>query len=115
MISKIRVLIGDDSVEYGIACANTLRGLGWYVVTRPKDGNKIFESIKNDSPDVVIIDAVLPHIDAIDIIKRVSESDCRMPEFIVTSAYDNPFVEKRFNSSQDVASSTWPCCKAPSP
>ncbi len=99
MISKIRVLIGDDSVEYGIACANTLRGLGWYVVTRPKDGNKIFESIKNDSPDVVIIDAVLPHIDAIDIIKRVSESDCRMPEFIVTSAYDNPFVEKQVMQS----------------
>ncbi|MDO5559182.1 MAG: sporulation transcription factor Spo0A [Oscillospiraceae bacterium] len=95
MISKIRVLIGDDSVEYGIACANTLRGLGWYVVTRPKDGSKILDSIKNDSPDVVIIDAVLPQIDAIEIIKKVSESGCKMPAFIVTSAYDNPFVEKQ--------------------
>ena len=52
MLNKIRVLIGDDSVEYGIAFANTLRGFGWYVVTRPKDGNKILESIKNDSPIV---------------------------------------------------------------
>ena len=94
MLNKIRVLIGDDSVEYGIAFANTLRGLGWYVVTRPKDGNKILESIRNDSPDIVIIDAVLPEIDAIEIMKRTA-SDSSRPEFIVTSAYDNPFVEKQ--------------------
>ena len=65
MLNKIRVLIGDDTVEYGIAFASTLRSLGWYVVTRPKDGNKILESIKNDSPDIVIIDAVMPGMDAI--------------------------------------------------
>ncbi|MBE6852186.1 MAG: sporulation transcription factor Spo0A [Ruminococcus sp.] len=94
MLNKIRVLIGDDSVEYGIAFANTLRGFGWYVVTRPKDGNKILESIKNDSPDIVIVDAVLPGIDAIEIIKRTA-SDSNRPEFIITSPYDNPFVEKQ--------------------
>jgi two-component system response regulator (stage 0 sporulation protein A) len=94
MLNKIRVLIGDDSVEYGIAFANTLRGFGWYVVTRPKDGNKILESIRNDSPDIVIVDAVLPGIDAIEIIKRTA-SDSKVPAFIVTSPYDNPFVEKQ--------------------
>jgi two-component system response regulator (stage 0 sporulation protein A) len=94
MLNKIRVLIGDDSVEYGIACANTLRGLGWYVITRPKDGTKILESIKNDTPDVVVIDAVLPNIDAIEVIKRSSEF-AHKPEFIITSSYDNPFVEKQ--------------------
>lgn len=96
MLNKIRVLIGDDSVEYGIAFANTLRGLGWYVVTRPKDGNRIYESVMNESPDVVVMDAVLPNIDAIEIIKRVSDScEGRKPEFIVTSSYDNQFVEKQ--------------------
>ena len=30
---KVKVLIGDDSTEYGIACANELRALGLYVVT----------------------------------------------------------------------------------
>ena len=28
---KIKVLIGDDSAEYGITCANELRALGLYV------------------------------------------------------------------------------------
>lgn len=95
MINKVKVLIGDDSVEYGIACASSLRGKGLYVVTRPKDGNVILESIKNDTPDVVVIDAILPHIDAIEMMKRITSSGCRKPAFIITSAYDNTFIEKQ--------------------
>lgn len=94
MLNKIRVLIGDDSVEYGVACANTLRNTGWYVITGAKDGAKILDSIRNDVPDIVVLDAVLPNIDAIEVIKRSSELQHK-PKFIVTSPYDNPFVEKQ--------------------
>ncbi len=95
MTNKIKVLIGDDSVEYGIACASTLRGLGMYAITRPKDGSVLFETIKNDMPDVVIIDAILPHMDAIELIKKVHSLGEKKPEFIITSSYDNPFIEKQ--------------------
>lgn len=95
MVSKIKVLIGDDSVEYGITCANTLRSMGMYAVTRPKDGGVLFETIKNDRPDVVIVDAILPHMDAIELIKKVQALSGKKPEFIVTSSYDNPFIEKQ--------------------
>ena len=50
---KIKVLIGDDSAEYGITCANELRSLGLYVVTRRKDGKVILDAIRNDTPDVL--------------------------------------------------------------
>lgn len=43
---KIKVLIGDDSAEYGITCANELRSLGLYVVTRRKDGKVILDAIR---------------------------------------------------------------------
>ncbi|MBQ7047140.1 MAG: sporulation transcription factor Spo0A [Oscillospiraceae bacterium] len=99
MTDKIKVLIGDDSVEYGIACASTLRGLGMYAVTRPKNGSVLFETIKNDRPDVVVIDAVLPHMDAIDIIQKVKTLGGKSPEFIITSAYDNSFIEKQVMES----------------
>ena len=100
MLNKIRVLIGDDSVEYGVACANTLRNTGWYVITRAKDGAKILDSIRNDVPDIVVLDAVLPNIDAIEVIKRSSELQHK-PKFIVTSPYDNPFVEKQVAAMKD--------------
>lgn len=60
MVNKIKVLIGDDSVEYGITCASALRSMGMYAFTRQKDGGLLFETIKNDSPDVVVVEAT-PH------------------------------------------------------
>ena len=95
MVNKVKVLIGDDSVEYGIACASTLRGQGMYVMTRLKDGTALLETIKSDAPDVVVMDAILPHMDAIELMKKVQASGGKRPQFIVTSAYDNPFIEKQ--------------------
>ena len=95
MVNKIKVLIGDDSVEFGVTCANALRGMGMYAVTRQKDGEVLFETIKNDSFDVVVIDAILPRMDAIELIKKVQALGGKKPEFIVTSSYDNPFVERQ--------------------
>ncbi len=95
MVNKIKVLIGDDSVEFGITCASTLRNMGMYAVTRPKDGGVLFDTIKNDTPDVVIVDAILPHMDAIELIKKVQALGGKKPEFIVTSSYDNPFIERQ--------------------
>lgn len=95
MVNKVKVLIGNDSVEYGIACASTLRGQGMYVMTRPKDGTALLETIKSDAPDVAVMDAILPHMDAIELMKKVQASGGKRPQFIVTSAYDNPFIEKQ--------------------
>lgn len=67
---KIKVLIGDDTAEYGITCASELRALGFYVVTRRKDGKVILDAIRNDTPDIVVMDAVLPGMDAIEILEK---------------------------------------------
>ena len=91
---KIKVLIGDDSAEYGVACANELRSLGLYVVTRRRDGKLILDAIHNDQPDVVVIDAILPNMDAIEILEKTRYQE-RRPHFIITSAYENEFIERQ--------------------
>lgn len=91
---KIKVLIGDDSAEYGIACANELRALGLYVVTRHRDGKVILDAIRNDKPDVVVMDAILPNMDAIEILEKSQTFESR-PAFIITSAYENEFIERQ--------------------
>lgn len=91
---KIKVLIGDDSAEYGITCANELRALGLYVVTRRKDGKVILDAIRNDTPDVVVMDAVLPGMDAIEILEK-SQTFTHAPAFIITSSYENTFIERQ--------------------
>lgn len=71
---KVKVLIGDDSTEYGIACANELRALGLYVVTRRRDGRVI--------------------LDALEILSKSKELAHR-PLFIITSSYENEFLERQ--------------------
>lgn len=99
VLDKIKVLIGDDSVDYGIAAASILREKGMFAVTRPKNGDVIFEFIRNEEPDIVIMDAVMPHMDAIEIMKNVSELSVKKPVFLVTSAYNNNFMEKQIIES----------------
>lgn len=95
MTGKIKILIGDDSAQYGIFCASSLRSVGFFVITRQKDGMVIYDAIKNEQPDVVIIDAVMPGLDGIELIKKIMASSYKKPMFIVTSAYENAFIENQ--------------------
>ena len=83
MTNKIKILIGDDSAQYGVACASSLRAMGFFVITRPKDGLTIYDAIKNEQPDVVIADAVMPSLDAIELIRKIQNSSYQKPLFIV--------------------------------
>lgn len=93
MNDKIKVLIGDDTVDYGITTASSLRSYGLYAITRRKDGNVLLNTILDENPDVVVIDSVMPHMDAIELIKCTKAKAEVFPAFIVTSTYANPFVE----------------------
>ncbi len=93
-VEKVKVLIGDDSLGFGVDVASSLRKMDFYVITRPKDGNKLISVIKDESPDVVVIDAVMPNLDAIEFIKKLNTSDFKKPHVIVVSSYENQFIEK---------------------
>ncbi|MDE7122205.1 MAG: sporulation transcription factor Spo0A [Oscillospiraceae bacterium] len=96
MNDKIKVLIGDDTVDYGISTASTLRSnYGLYAITRRKDGNVLLNTIREERPKVVVIETVMTHMDAIELLKRTKAECDYFPEFIVVSAYDNPFVEQQ--------------------
>lgn len=95
MTKKIKVLIGDDSREFGVSAADALRGMGFFCITRPKDGSVLLEAIKDESPDVVIVDLSMPNLDAIELIKKVGRNAQKKPVFIVTSSCNNAFAERQ--------------------
>ncbi len=94
MSGKIKILIGDDSAQFGVCYANVLRNMDFYVIVRPKDGKVVLDAIRNEQPDVVLMDAAMPGIDAVEVLKRVSTLNMKKPKIIVTSPYDNPFIER---------------------
>ena len=95
MDNQIKVMIGDDTAEYGVCLASKLRNSGIYAYTRKKDGMVLLEAIQRDLPDVVVIDLSIQKIDAIALMRRISALDIKKPEFIITSAFDNAFVERQ--------------------
>ncbi|MGN0666842.1 MAG: sporulation transcription factor Spo0A [Huintestinicola sp.] len=97
MNDKIKVIIGDESKEFGCSLANSLRGLGFFAVTRENDGLMLLEAIRSEEPDVVIVDSVIAGIDAAELIKRC-DTMVKKPFFIVTSAYRSLFTERQVMS-----------------
>lgn len=93
MTKKLKVLIGDDTKDFGAACAEVLRTMGFFCISRQKDGLVLFDAIKDESPDVAIVDLSMSGIDAIELIKKINRSNFKKPVFIVTSLVDNQFAQ----------------------
>ncbi len=56
MSKKLKILISDDSEEYGLKCASELREMGFFCIVRPKDGAVVLEAVTDEQPDVVVAD-----------------------------------------------------------
>jgi len=94
MTKQFKILIGDDSMENGLAWASLLKQKGMYAVTRPRNGRIILETLKSELPDVLIIDAKMPEYDAVSLMGKMKEELPKMPIIIVVSSYDSPQVER---------------------
>ena len=92
--SKIRVLIGDDSAEFGVICANDLHSPSLFVFTRKKDGYVILNAISRDNPDVVIMETVMPGLDAVAVLEKTRSWKNR-PIFIVVSSFGSNSMENQ--------------------
>lgn len=92
---KIKVLICDDTADYGVKLASSLREKGFYAYTRKRDGFALLKSLEREMPDVVITDLTLPGIDALEIIDRFKQYDDKIAEFIITSNISNSYIERQ--------------------
>ena len=89
---KIKVLIGDDSDEYGQKCASALREAGFFCILRPKDGSIILDAVRDEAPDVAVIDMWMPGLDAVELMRKLRKSGLKSPVFIVSTPCDSEFA-----------------------
>ncbi|MCL2070889.1 MAG: sporulation transcription factor Spo0A [Oscillospiraceae bacterium] len=91
---QVRVLIGDDSAECGMAWARSLMAKGMYAITRQKNGRVLLETLKSDRFDIVVIEAKMPELDAVTLINEMRERLEYFPTIIVIANYDSPQTER---------------------
>lgn len=95
MDKKLKVLIADDSTEFGLSCLNVLKSYGMEVSLCEKDGNKLLHRIKMQKPAVVIADVFMPNLDILGVLKGVNGlPKGEQPLVLAVSAFDNPLLER---------------------
>ena len=94
MTDKIKVLIGDNSSEFGLTWASLLKKEGMFAATRSKNGKVLLESIRNDMPEFLIVEAKMPELDAASLLEAVRRGRGTLPITIVVSNIHSPELEK---------------------
>lgn len=100
MAGKVKILIGDNSIDAGKLYKDALKEAGFEVILEEKDGLKIVDAIVKYAPDIVLMDMFLQNIDAIAVMNKVkSSSMTKKPKFFTMSSFDNEFLEKELMSA----------------
>ena len=82
-----RVLIAEDdrSVREAIERALAFEG---FDVTTVRDGSEALHNLLNDTPDVIILDVMMPHIDGLDVARRVRARGDATPILMLTARHE---------------------------
>lgn len=103
MNTKIKVLIGDDSKEFCAQIGAVLRSYGVLVLTCPKDGKKVVEMVKQHQPNVILLDAFMQNLDAIEVMREIGTLELSTPPMFMTmTSCDNKQLQSELMRSGSV-------------
>ena len=85
MVKKI--LLVDDSDDFREAVNSRLSANG-YEVVQASDGSEALESIKSQTPDLIILDIKMPKMDGYTFIKNLKKEGKDIPVIILTAYRD---------------------------
>lgn len=90
---KSIIIIGDTSEELGFQCREMLRDTDREVILTQKDGKELWEKIQQMKPELVVMDAVMPHYDAVNILRKMRQEQMEI-SVIVIAPSGNHFMEE---------------------
>jgi len=82
--SPVRALVVDDEVSLGDLLRMALRYEGWDVRTA-SDGQQALAEARNFSPDVIVLDVMMPDLDGLQVLRRLRESGSDVPVLFLTA------------------------------
>src|SRR6202008_933778 len=82
--SPIRVLLVDDEPALTNLVKMALHYEGW-VVDIAHNGQEAISKFEGSSPDVLVLDIMLPDVDGLRTLRRIRESDAYIPTLFLTA------------------------------
>ena len=94
MEKKLKILIADDTADFGIACANVLKNYGMEVLICKRDGQILLTRIGRDKPDVVLADVFMANMDILGVLGRLKNQEIKdMPIVLAMAGFENSKLE----------------------
>ncbi|NQU44128.1 response regulator [bacterium] len=95
MSEKIRILVADDEEDIKIVLKMYLETVGYDVITA-YDGLDTMERVKEEKPDLVLLDIMMPVIDGIEVLRQMKadEETRHIPVVMLTAASRSEMLAK---------------------
>ncbi len=94
MVEKVKVLIADDTLDYGMVFKELFEMRGFDVVLTARDGIAVLDAVHTHKPDVAIIDYSMEHMDCFGVLKAFSMQSVK-PIFVVASDKNNDHIKNK--------------------
>jgi two-component system nitrogen regulation response regulator GlnG len=85
---KARILIVDDDKGICMILSDLMKKEGFETLT-VYDGEKALKTIQSESPDLLLVDMMLPGMDGMEVLKRTRELDQELPVVFITAHADS--------------------------
>jgi CheY-like chemotaxis protein len=71
MAEKKKILVVDDEAALRRALCDSLGAIGTYTVMEAGDGEAALEIVRNEHPDLILLDIAMPKMDGIEMARRM--------------------------------------------
>ena len=95
MEKQIKVIICADDGEWSRENTDALASRGAQVLTVTRNGTALLTKIRDEKPDVVVMDLFMAGVDALGVMHAVKAEGLPKPVFIVTAAYSSNTLERQ--------------------
>ncbi len=94
MKNALKLLISNERDEFHREYAKAFENAGFQLSFAPKDGLRLLDKIRQEQPDLVLMDLFMPHLDGIGVIRSLQQAKAeKKPLFFVKSSFSSPTLE----------------------
>lgn len=97
-----KLLVVDDERDIADTLAKTLKREGYEAVVA-YDGEEALQKVKEENPDIILLDLIMPKLNGFDVLKEIREKykDKWRPVIIVSAKNDLESVKKGYGLEAD--------------
>ncbi|MDR6224635.1 sporulation transcription factor Spo0A [Desmospora profundinema] len=95
-MDKMRVVLADDNREFAQLLRDHLDAQSDIeVIGVAYNGNEVLDLLKQESPDVLVLDIIMPHLDGLGVLEKLNERSDSLPKIIMLTAFGQENITQR--------------------